>query len=1093
MPCLMKFCKQNAPYFRVFCQYTNISAANIHRLRLLIATIGFSLLTMLLIVPSTASAQITLINVDSVTDDAALQLNGAKSVTTAVVGGATFLFAAGRLDDGVSVFMVDAGGQLANVVNVTDDATLQLRDAASVTTAVIDSTTYLFVAGELDDGVSVFKVGAGAQLTNVDNVTDDATLELNGASSVTTAVVSGATYLFVAGRFDNGVSVFKVDASGQLSNVDNVTDAGALELNGAASVTTAVIGGATYLFVASESDLGVSVFKVADGGLLTNVDNVTDDATLQLDGARSVTTAVIGGTAYLFVASELDDGVSVFKVDASGQLSNVDNVTDAGALELNGAASVTTAVIGGATYLFVASDLDHGVSVFEVDDGGLLTNVDNVSNGGTLDLLGAASVTTAVIGGTTYLFVASRFDDNINVFSAAPAPEMDVSGMEVSITDGDASPSAADDTDFGAVALTGGSNANTFAITNSGDAVLNLTGTPRVVIGGTNAGDFTLTTDAAASVAAAGGKTTFTITFDPGANGLRTATVSIANDDADENPYNFNIAGTGINTSPTGAVLITGTATQGQTLTADASGVADADGLGAFSFQWRANGTNIAGATASTYPLTQAEVGKTIDVVVSYTDGGSTAESVTSAATGAVIGTFTLTAGKTGLGTGTLSSAPAGINCGVDCTEIFNDGTSVTLNHAADAGAVFTSWSGDCTGSGACVVTMDQARNVSARFELSAPGATTLFSAVLPSARSGFFPGGSPITVFASVINAGGNPAQSCVVSIPAGSPVTLSYQETDATNAPTGPADIPFDIASGQARSFVLAFTPVATSAGEDVFPDFVCDNANVDAIPGVNTVFLTIESAEGPDILSIGATPSADGIINVPSGSIGFMTASAINIGIGDAPGSADTAVTVSADTGAAALPLLLQLCETDAASTCITPLGTDPINTVIGDTPSFFALFVTDQSDGAGVALDPANARSFLRFASPGGTARSVTSAAVTAPAAAGDAPIMARVLPTGRWAVMVRTTKGLLHAQEPGTLSVWPDGYAKLETGKTSMALDLFVAPDGTFTGREANGVLAGQFTPNHSLFMVDAKNDNTRIDIWGVHDTRGLPE
>ncbi|MES9902050.1 MAG: choice-of-anchor D domain-containing protein, partial [Sedimenticola sp.] len=124
------------------------------------------------------------------------------------------------------------------------------------------------------------------------------------------------------------------------------------------------------------------------------------------------------------------------------------------------------------------------------------------------------------------------------------APEMDVEGNSNAITDGDTTPSLTDDTDFGNVALAGGTNANTFTINNSGNATLNLSSTPRVTMGGTNAADFTLTTDAATSVAAAG-STTFTITFDPSAAGSRVATVSIANDDSDENPYTFSIAGTG--------------------------------------------------------------------------------------------------------------------------------------------------------------------------------------------------------------------------------------------------------------------------------------------------------------------------------------------------------------------------------------------------------------------------------------------------------------------------------------------------------------------------------------------------------------------
>ncbi len=67
-------------------------------------------------------------------------------------------------------------------------------------------------------------------------------------------------------------------------------------------------------------------------------------------------------------------------------------------------------------------------------------------------------------------------------------------------------------------------------------------------------------------------------------------------------------------------------------------------------------------------------------------------------------------------GTGTVTSSPAGITCGADCSESYNHGTNVTLTPAAGTGYTFTSWGGACSGSGACVVPMTQMRTVTATF-----------------------------------------------------------------------------------------------------------------------------------------------------------------------------------------------------------------------------------------------------------------------------------------------------------------------------------------------------------------------------------------
>ena len=98
----------------------------------------------------------------------------------------------------------------------------------------------------------------------------------------------------------------------------------------------------------------------------------------------------------------------------------------------------------------------------------------------------------------------------------------------------------------------------------------------------------------------------------------------------------------GPNTPATGLPTIGGTVQVDQTLTAGTSGIADADGLTSvsYSYQWiRSDGgtdTVIAGETSSTYTLSDEDQGKTIKIQVSFTDDRNNAETLTSAATGAV-------------------------------------------------------------------------------------------------------------------------------------------------------------------------------------------------------------------------------------------------------------------------------------------------------------------------------------------------------------------------------------------------------------------------------------------------------------------------
>ena len=115
------------------------------------------------------------------------------------------------------------------------------------------------------------------------------------------------------------------------------------------------------------------------------------------------------------------------------------------------------------------------------------------------------------------------------------------------------------------------------------------------------------------------------------------------------------------NSPATGAPTIGGTTQVGETLTVDVSGISDADGLSnvTYNYQWVSNDDNgdvdIAGATGSTYTLSDADVGRTIAVRVDFTDDRGNPETLTGASTETVtllIWSASLTVATDGLQSG---------------------------------------------------------------------------------------------------------------------------------------------------------------------------------------------------------------------------------------------------------------------------------------------------------------------------------------------------------------------------------------------------------------------------------------------------------
>jgi hypothetical protein len=116
-------------------------------------------------------------------------------------------------------------------------------------------------------------------------------------------------------------------------------------------------------------------------------------------------------------------------------------------------------------------------------------------------------------------------------------------------------------------------------------------------------------------------------------------------------------------------------------------------------------------ATGSTFTGWSGACSGTGSCVVSMTDHRSVTANFT-------IQTRTLTVSKNGTGSGTVTSSPAGIDCGGDCSQAYNYGTSVTLTATPATGSTFAGWSGACSGTGSCIVSMTAARSVTATFDI---------------------------------------------------------------------------------------------------------------------------------------------------------------------------------------------------------------------------------------------------------------------------------------------------------------------------------------------------------------------------------------
>jgi hypothetical protein len=281
----------------------------------------------------------------------------------------------------------------------------------------------------------------------------------------------------------------------------------------------------------------------------------------------------------------------------------------------------------------LGSDFDSVLAVYTGSSVAALTPVaSNDDAGGPLSRL-----TFPCVAGMTYAIAVdgrgtAQGNITLRIVSGASEPEIVVEEpVGTGLVDGTST------VNFGSVVTTG-SASRVFTVRNTGGAALT---SLALSVTGANAGDFAITTQPSAPLAG-GGVTTFTVRFAPGAPGARSAALRIASNDADENPFDIALTGTGIVAAPEIAVeqpsgtnltdgvstvnfgysVVSGTASR--TFTVRNTGNATLSGVSV-----SIGGTNAADFTVTTPPTATVAAGANTSFTVRFSPGATGARTAT--------------------------------------------------------------------------------------------------------------------------------------------------------------------------------------------------------------------------------------------------------------------------------------------------------------------------------------------------------------------------------------------------------------------------------------------------------------------------------
>ncbi|MCY4490356.1 MAG: PKD domain-containing protein, partial [Thaumarchaeota archaeon] len=346
---------------------------------------------------------------DSLTDTKALELDGAYGITSFTINSKTYVAVTAERDNGIQIIDVSDPTDISATDSLTDNDMFDLDSPFGITSFTINSKTYVAVTGLVDNIVQIIDVSDPTDISATDSLTDTETLQLAGAAGITSFTINSKTYVAVAAQNDNGIQIIDVSDPTDISATDSLTTDTKHNFRGAFGITSFTINSKTYVGVASYTG-GIQIIDVSDPTDISATGSLPITA-----GAYGITSFMVNSKTYVGVATRLGGGVQIIDVSDPTNISATDSLMDDRTLKLATASGITSFTIGSKTYVGVAARLDDGVQIIDVSDPDNISAIYSLTDTTSLELDGASGITSFMIDSKTYVGVTGIIDDGVQI------------------------------------------------------------------------------------------------------------------------------------------------------------------------------------------------------------------------------------------------------------------------------------------------------------------------------------------------------------------------------------------------------------------------------------------------------------------------------------------------------------------------------------------------------------------------------------------------------------------------------------------------------------------------------------------------------
>lgn len=219
-------------------------------------------------------------------------------------------------------------------------------------------------------------------------------------------------WLALAQRLSSGLTVFRMSDAGTLSNAIFISDTDKTYLSGVSDMATLSRGPDQLLLVVSALENGISSYRIDASGTVTWIDSYGAQNGMAVSGLSMVQTVEVGGVDFVILAAINSSSLTVLRVNPMGVFFETDHVFDNGATRFSHVAAFDGFVAQGRMFI-AAAGRDSGLTLFELLPGGTLSHIETFVLEGGVGVSAVTAIKTEVLGSTVGVFLIDAGADQI--------------------------------------------------------------------------------------------------------------------------------------------------------------------------------------------------------------------------------------------------------------------------------------------------------------------------------------------------------------------------------------------------------------------------------------------------------------------------------------------------------------------------------------------------------------------------------------------------------------------------------------------------------------------------------------------------------